>query len=65
MNEQAAIHLNTVKDFYSNNRDLFDVAVDAVVRGCVSEYYFDNVAHKFIGKVASLNGQETYDVEVR
>lgn len=61
----AEIHLNSVKDFYSQNEELFDVAVDAVVKGCVSQYSFDDEAHKFIGTVSSLDGHEMYELEVR
>lgn len=63
--QRSEIHLSTVKDFYSQNENLFDLAVDAVVKGCVIQYSFDNETHQFIGTVSSLDGNESYEVEVR
>lgn len=62
--DRTEIRLTTVKDFYAQNNNLFDVAVDAVVKGCVTQYHFDYKTHKFIGTVTSLAGNEMYDVEV-
>lgn len=60
----AEIHLTSVKKFYALNEDLFDVAVDAVIKGCVTQYNFDYKTHKFLGAVISLVGNEIYEVEV-
>lgn len=60
----AEISLATIKEFYAKNEDLFDIAVDAVVRGCVSEYNFDYKKQKFIGIVTSFDGSEVYEVQV-
>lgn len=61
---ETQISLAEIKRFYAQNEDLFDVAVDAVVKGCVSKYYYDSKKRTFIGTVSSLEGTATYEVEV-
>lgn len=58
------ISASAVQQFYGDEEDIFDTALDAVIAGCVTEYTFDNDERKFVGMVSSFEGNQSYEVKV-
>lgn len=64
------ISASSVQSFYGRifteiyKELIFNESLDAVVRGCVTEYSYDNKEKKFVGIVTSFEDSQSYEVKV-
>lgn len=58
------ISVSAVQILYRKREHIFDVALNAVIAGCVTEYSFDNVERKFVGIVDSFERDQSYKLQV-
>lgn len=64
------ISASSVQSFYGKifteiyKELIFNEALDAVIRGCVTEYSYDEKEKKFVGTVTSFEGTQSYEVKV-